>query len=100
MNELDRLTACLEDAQAILALETEDGLREFFRASRTGISEVFGETADEVLARWPQDAERMHHVRDYLLMEYIAYNISEIYGRYDMVRELFEDALEHAREEK
>jgi len=100
MSELDRLAVCLEDAEAILALQTEDGLREYFRTSRTGIAGVFGESADQVLERWPADAERMNHVREYLLMEYIAYNISEIYARYDMVRNMVEDAVDDLKEEE
>lgn len=94
MAELDRLTRCIEDAQAILAMRSEADLHTFFRDSRTGIRTVFRETADQMLERWPDDEQRMEKIRDYLLMEYIAYNIAEIYNSYDLVRDMFEDQLQ------
>jgi hypothetical protein len=94
MTELDRLMLCLEDARTIEAIRSADDLRAFFGNSRTGIEAVFEETADQVLERWLDDGQRIARIREYLLMEYIAYNIAEIYNSYDLVRDMFEAQLQ------
>ena len=87
MSDLDQLSACIDDARIIEGLQTEADLREFFAYSKTNIGLVFGMTADQVLGRWPDTADRMRKVRAYLLWEYIAQNIAEMYQTYDAARE-------------
>ncbi len=87
MSDLDRLSACIDDARTIEGLQTETDLREFFAYSKTNISLVFGMTADQVLDRWPDSADRMEKVRAYLLWEYIAQNIAKLYQAYDLARD-------------
>ena len=86
MSDLDRLSACIDDARVIEGLQTEADLREFFAYSKTNIGLVFNMTADEVLKRWPEDEDRMAKVRNYLLWEYVAYNIAKMYQAYDKTR--------------
>ncbi len=86
MSDLDRLSACIDDAKTIEGLQNEADLREFFAYSKTNIGLVFGMTADQVLDQWPQSADRMEKVRAYLLWEYIAQNIADLYQAYDAAR--------------
>ena len=92
MAELDtkRLIACLEDGRAIARIETEADLRAFFEASATDVGRVFEEGVDQVLDRWQGEDDKIRKIRDYLLWEYIAYNIAELYNSYDLVRDMFE----------
>ena len=87
MSDLDRLIACIDDAKTIEGLQTEADLHEFFAYSKTNIGLVFGMTADQVLERWPDAADRMDKLRAYLLWEYVALNIAELYEAYDAARE-------------
>ena len=87
MSDLDRLTACIDDARTIEGLQTEADLHEFFTYSKTNIGLVFDMSADQVLDRWPDTADRMEKVRAYLLWEYIALNIANLYQAYDAARE-------------
>ena len=86
MSDLDRLRACIDDAKTIEGLRTEADLREFFAYSKTNIGLVFGMSADQVLSRWPEASDRMEKVRTYLLWEYIALNIADLYKAYDAAR--------------
>lgn len=87
MSDLDRLSACIDDARTIEGLQTEADLHEFFAYSKTNIGLVFGMSADQVLDRWPDTAGRMEKVRAYLLWEYVALNIAELYQAYDAARQ-------------
>ncbi len=87
MSDLDRLRACIDDAKTIEGLQTEADLREFFTYSKTNIGLVFDMTAEQVLERWPDSADRMGKIRSYLLWEYVAQNIAEMYQAYDAARE-------------
>ena len=86
MSDLDRLSACIDDAKTIEGLQTEADLREFFTYSKTNIGLVFDMTAEQVLERWPDSADRMGKIRAYLLWEYVAQNITEMYQAYDAAR--------------
>ena len=86
MSDLDRLSACIDDAKTIEGLQTEADLREFFTYSKTNIGLVFNMTAEQVLERWPDSADRMEKIRAYLLWEYVAQNIAEMYHAYDAAR--------------
>ncbi len=87
MQDLERLLYCIDDGKAIESLKTEEELREFFICSKTNIRQVFGMTAEDVLNRWPATEDRMAKVRAYLLWDFIAYNIAEMYEAYDSARE-------------
>ncbi|MDJ0863089.1 MAG: hypothetical protein QNJ87_11455 [Gammaproteobacteria bacterium] len=87
MSDLDRLTACIDDAKTIEGLQTTTDLKEFFAYSKTNIGLVFGMSAQQVLDRWPDTADRMEKVRSYLLWEYIALNIADLYKTYDAGRD-------------
>lgn len=97
MAELDtqRLVACIEDAHAIQAIETEQDLRRFFENSKTKIQDVFQENVDEVMDRWKGESDKIQKIREYLLWEYVAYNIAELYNSYDLVRDMFETRSGH-----
>ena len=86
MTDTEQLTKCIDDAKTIEELKTEADLHEFFAYSKTNIGLVFNMTTDEVLSRWPEAEGRMEKVRDYLLWEYIAFNVSEMYKAYDAAR--------------
>ena len=86
MSDLDRLTACIDDAKTIEGLRTEADLHEFFTYSKTNIGLVFGMSADQVLNRWPEAPDRMEKVRAYLLWEYVAMNIADLYKGYSASR--------------
>ncbi len=86
MSDLDRLSACIDDAKSIEGLQTESDLREFFTYSKTNIGLVFDMTAEQVLERWPDSGDRMEKIRAYLLWEYVAQNIAEMYQAYDAAR--------------
>ena len=87
MGDLDRLSACIDDAKTIEGLQSEADLREFFAYSKTDVGLVFGMTAEQVLDRWPASADRMEKIRAYLLWEYIAQNIAKLYQAYDLARD-------------
>ena len=87
MSDIDRLITCIDDAKTIEGLQTEADLREFFSYSKTNIGLVFHMTADQVLERWPDTADRMAKVRAYLLWEYIAFNIAKMHQAYEAARE-------------
>jgi len=87
MQDLDRLLYCIDDGKSIESLTTEEELREFFVCSKTNIRQVFGMTAEDVLNRWPDTEGRIEKVRAYLLWEYIAYNIAQMYKAYDSARD-------------
>lgn len=86
MSDLDRLSACIDDAKSIEGLQTEADLHEFFAYSKTNIGLVFDMTAEQVLERWPDSGDRMEKIRAYLLWEYVAQNIAEMYQAYDAAR--------------
>ena len=91
MSELDRLMACFADAQELISVKTEDQLRRFFKASRTNISDAFEGGVDGLLRRW--EGRSMDDICAYLLWDYIAYNIAELYNSYDLARDVLEEGL-------
>ena len=97
LTEIEKLVLCIQDAQMILDMKTEDDLFRFFENSKTNIAEVFEESAEEVLNNWEQSADRIDQIRKYLLAEYIAFNISEIYKDYEFLREMTEEQIKKTR---
>lgn len=90
MRELDRLIACVEDGQTLVSAKTKEDLRTFFNTSKTNIANAFEGGADGVLSRCDDDVEA---VREYLLWDYIAYNINELYNSHDLARKTLEEGL-------
>ncbi len=94
MSELDKLSACIEDGCRILAINTEEDLRDLFRDSKTNVAGAFENGVEGLLEQWPDDESRIGKIRAYLLWNYIAYNISELYNGFDLTREILEDRLQ------
>jgi hypothetical protein len=101
MTELEKLTACIEDGHVIARLRTNADLETFFANSRTGIADVIpGGLAglrDQVTERGEAGMEA---IRNYLLWDYIAKNISELYSSYELVRDMLEQQLDANRNKK
>ena len=91
MSDLERLEACLDDAQQILSIRSEEHLHALFRTSKTGISDAFDGGVDGLISRW--EGHDMEDIRAYLLWDYIAYNIAELYNSYDLARQVLEKGL-------
>lgn len=93
LTEIDKLVLCIQDAQMILDMKTEEDLFRFFENSKTKIAEVFEESVEQVLNNWEPGTDRIDQIRKYLLAEYIAYNISEIFKDYEFLREMTEEQI-------
>lgn len=92
MSELDRLAACIEDGRTLLSVKTEDELHAFFKESKTDISKAFEGGLEGLLSRWEDHG--LDAIRAYLLWDYIAYNIAELYNSYDLARQVLEEGLD------
>lgn len=96
MSDLDKLMACIEDGHKLLSVTTQDELRRMFDASRTGIAEAFEGGVQGLLDRWA--GHDLETIRAYLLWDYIARNIGELYNSYDLARQVLEQELQKQRE--
>lgn len=96
MNELERLIACIEDGHQIAAIETEEDLRRFFETSQTKISEVM-EGGFETLMAQAKGPEPIEDLRRYLLWEYIAPNVAQLYDGYRFTKDMLEEKLDKSR---
>jgi hypothetical protein len=96
MSDLEKLMACLEDGHRLLSVESEDHLRDMFNASKTGIAVAFEGGVDGLLSRWAEHG--IEATRAYLLWDYIARNIGELYNSYDLSRQVLEQGLKNKRE--
>ena len=94
ITEIEKLYRCLQDAQMIMDMATEKDLFKYFKNSKTDISKVFQQSPEDVLNRWESDESRIEKIREYLLMEYIALNISDIYKDYDFLREMTKQQMD------
>lgn len=96
MSDLDKLMACIEDGQKLLSVETEDQLRDMFNTSKTNIAEAFEGGVEGLLSRWAEHG--IETTRAYLLWDYVARNIGELYNSYDLSRQVLEQGLKNKRE--
>lgn len=92
MSDLDKLMACIEDGHKLLSVTTQDELRAMFDTSRTGIAEAFEGGVQGLLERWA--GHDLETIRAYLLWDYIARNIAELYNSYDLARQVLEQGLQ------
>lgn len=93
MTDRDKLIALLEDGRRIAAIGGEADLRALFENSSTDIGAAFDGGAEGLLQQWPED-DRLDQVRAYLLWDYIAYNVADLFGKYDLARQMLEEQLQ------
>ncbi|MGC1952456.1 MAG: hypothetical protein WA970_07775 [Gammaproteobacteria bacterium] len=91
MSDLDKLMACIEDGHQLLSVTTQDQLRDLFNTSKTHIADAFEGGVDGLLSRWAE--HDMETTRAYLLWDYIARNIGELYNSYDLSRQVLDRGL-------
>lgn len=91
MSDLDKLMACIEDGHKLLSVRTREQLRDVFNTSKTNIAEAFEGGVEGLLDRWT--GHDIETTRDYLLWDYIARNIGELYNSYDLSRQVLEEGL-------
>jgi hypothetical protein len=95
MTEIQKLIALIEDAHAIQALRSDEDLRRLFETSRTGLASMFEDGLDGLLKQAKgKGEERMADIRAYLLWEYVARNISDLYEDHDFVKAMLVERLE------
>jgi hypothetical protein len=94
MTEIHKLISLIEDAHAIQALSDDDDLRRLFETSKTGIASMFDGGLDGLLKQVQGErTERMADIRAYLLWEYIARNVSDLYQDHDFVKAMVLERL-------
>jgi hypothetical protein len=98
MSDLDKLMACIEDGYTLLTVKTPDELRAMFKTSKTNIADAFEGGVEGLLDRWA--GHDMDTTRAYLLWDYIARNIGELYNSYDLSRQVLEQGLDAQRKKQ
>jgi hypothetical protein len=95
MTEIQKLIALIEDAHAIQAVKSDDDLRRLFETSGTDIASMFEGGLDGLLGQAQgKGEERMADIRAYLLWEYIARNVSDLYQDHDFVKAMLLEKIE------
>jgi len=101
MTETHKLIALIEDGHLIKSIQTMEDLEGYFANSRTGIAELIEGGLPGLLAQTEgEGAALVRELRDYLLWDYIAQNISNLHQDYELVRDLIKDKAAHGEEEE
>ena len=101
MSETEKLIALIEDGHLVKSIQTMEDLEAYFANSRTGIADVIDGGLPGLLAQAEGDgASLIRELRDYLLWDYIAQNITNLRQDYELVRDLIEEKTARDEEEE